>query len=548
MKEKAVITEAQFQRAEKEPIKLVKRELIFRASHFIDYLKLTIDKKYLDCANIIKTTIALTLQEEVEKIVSAHLSSLKKKGVTNAAVVVLDNKTGDILAMVGSEDFFNEENLGKNNGALAKRQPGSALKPFTYALSFENGYHPASIMPDIKTYFPTLDGDYLPRNYDLRYHGPVRIREALANSYNVSAVQMANLLGPNLILRFLKDCGFTTFDKPANYYGLGITLGNGEVTLLDITSAYSIFARGGKKIPLNSILSISYPNQGNKQKLLSLPEDKRQEQVISPQTAYLIADILSDRVARISAFGVNTPLNLPFKVAVKTGTSTNFRDNLTIGFTRYVTVGVWVGNFSGGPMHNICGITGAGPIFRDVMILAMKNYKDNKWLDKPDNIVQLEICPTSGMPKGPHCPGGISELFVDSNKPDKICSFHRLLLVDVRNGLLAGTECPAQFVQEKVFIDYPPKYQLWAESGGITLPPTKYSPLCRASPLVSQTQKEAKVEITFPDKGDTFALDPTIPDEYESVRLQANVTGEVKKVAWLVNGKKIATSKPPFAA
>ncbi|MEW6200804.1 MAG: penicillin-binding protein 1C, partial [bacterium] len=402
MRDEGYIPEDVYEMARSTKLALQKTTTPFLAPHFTEYVLESAGGGSLVGAGAIRTTIDLELQSRIEGIVRRQVSELAHKELTNAAVVVIENRTGEILAMVGSADFFNLGNEGMNNGALARRQPGSAIKPFTYAISLEKGFTPATILPDLETHFSTPDGDFMPRNYDLQFHGPVRLRMALANSLNVASVNLAYRIGTDIILHYLRRLGITSLDKNASYYGLGITLGNGEISLLELTHAYSVFPNLGELLPLKSVLAFTPPGK----KEIPFRSQRKKGRIFSPQTAYIIADILSDRDARSPTFGISTPLNLPFRTGVKTGTSSSFRDNWTVGFTREVTVGVWCGNFSGKPMEDISGITGAGPIFRDVMRLVMEKYS-KKWLRRPPRLIAVKICPVSGLRTSPHCGGEI---------------------------------------------------------------------------------------------------------------------------------------------
>jgi penicillin-binding protein 1C len=286
-------------------------------------------------------------------------------------VVVLDNVRHEWLAWEGSGDYFDPAHGGAINGPSVPRQPGSALKPFTYALAFEKGFTPASVLPDVPLSFPTAQPGivYSPRNYDGGYRGPLLARTALAGSENVPAVSLAADVGVPDLLRFLRRAGFTTFDRTAAYYGLGLTLGNAEVRLDELVAAYSAFATGGawQRPRLRAERSDGQ----------AVSPSVESQLLFSPRTAFWIADILADDAARAYIFGRGSSLELPFPVAVKTGTSQAYHDNWTIGFTKRLTVGVWVGNFDRRPLRNSSGVTGAAPIFQAVMLAAHKRIGES---------------------------------------------------------------------------------------------------------------------------------------------------------------------------
>ncbi|MCB9546982.1 MAG: penicillin-binding protein 1C [Myxococcales bacterium] len=353
MRATGAIDDATLAEALAEPIAIQPRDAVFAAPHFTAWA-LTQDATPGD----VRTTLDLDLQHAVEDAIASTLPALRDRAVRHAAVVVLENRTGDVLAWAGSPDFFDADQ-GQVDMVVGLRQPGSTLKPFVYGLGLEAGFTAASHLPDLPLYFPTGLGDYRPRNYDRTFHGWVRLREALANSYNVPAVWMAHQLDPGVILDRLRGVGFVSLDRPATFYGLGLALGNGEVRLLELANAYRALANGGLASPPRWRLDA---------------EPGAPTRVMPAGVAHLLTDILADPVARAPAFGRYSPLELPFPAAAKTGTSTDFTDNWTVGFTTAVTVAVWVGNFDGRPMEGVSGITGAGRLWHRVMLHAARRH------------------------------------------------------------------------------------------------------------------------------------------------------------------------------
>ena len=333
----------------------------------------------------IRTTLEADLQGRVTGIVREELARLKKSNGHHAAVVVIDNSSGEILSLVGSGDFHDPRG-GQIDGTRAPRSAGSTLKPFTYLLAFEQrGLSPGSIIADIPTPYRTEEGLDLPVNYDHKHYGPVTIRYALANSLNVSAMRTLNDIGgPAPLHDFLLRAGLRTLDKPAHEYGLGLTIGNAEVRLTELTNAYATLARLGTFKPT----SLTF-HAGDS------PDHKAGVRIATPQSSYLIADILSDNSARAPAFGCRSSLRLPFKAAVKTGTSSDFRDNWCVGFTGDLTVGVWVGNFDNKPLRGVSGVSGAGPIFKRTM-LALHEEREPRWLTRPSGITGITIDSRTG--------------------------------------------------------------------------------------------------------------------------------------------------------
>ena len=326
-------------------------------------LRETSSAPWLNCLPGISTharsTLDLSLQEDIERIVREEAAKLKESNLRHAVVVVIDNATGDILAMVSSADW-DDPRGGQLHGAMTPRSPGSTLKPFTYLLSFRHlGHLPGTVIADIPTPLRTAQGLQLPENYDRRYRGPVTIRHALACSLNVPALRELNALGgPEKLHDFLQSLGISTLGSSATEYGLGLTLGDAPVCLLELGNAYATIARRGVFLPTRLFMDQQIPAGKN---------------FIDPTHSWLIADILSDKTARAPAFSTGSPLDLPFRCAVKTGTSSDFRDNWCVGFTPEFTVGVWAGNFENQPMKNISGVSGAGPIFHRSLVRAHRD-------------------------------------------------------------------------------------------------------------------------------------------------------------------------------
>ncbi len=516
MLELKAISKSDYDSALSEPIALYTDKSPFKAPHFTDWVITQLSDAIKSSGGEVMTTLDLPMQTQVEKLLHNTLKMLKKDNVTNGSVIVIDNRTGEILVMVGSVDYFYHDG-GQVNGALSLRQPGSSIKPFTYSLAFEKGYTPASLLADIETHI----GDYTPDNYDDMYHGPVSLRTALASSYNIPAVMMAEDIGVDKLLNRLHKIGFDSLRYNADHYGPGLTLGNGEVTLLEMVRAYRTIANGG-----------SYSSE---KIFLSQPTAKP-KYVFSPDVAYLLTNILSDPVARFPTFGRNGPLELPFAVAAKTGTTSDFRDNWTIGYSRDYTVGVWVGNFDGYPMEGVSGITGAGPLFRDIVMELYKDKEYPKPFEIPKNIISMDVCSVSGDLPGRYCKNLKREVFIYGKEPKNTCIIHKAFLLDKRNGLLVGADTPAEDVEEKIYEIYPPIFSEWAAGQDIPVAPTQVSSVGDANSL----------SIAFPKNGDVFKLDPALPYEAQSIPLKAVVPHDIEKIIWKVDGKIIAVSISPF--
>lgn len=365
------ITEDQKVQALSTPLIFNPQGISIKAPHFVMYIRDLLVKELGEEVVTrggleVHTTLDLNTQSILQASINSELDKLKNLKVQNGAGLVVNPQTGEVLAMVGSANFFDTVNDGQVNVVLQPRQPGSAIKPLTYALALSNGSTPATKIDDQPICFHmTGQPDYCPKNYDGSFHGQVTLRNALANSYNVPAVKLLNYYGINNLIELAKIMGITTWNDPSRY-GLSLTLGGAEITMLDLAGAYSVFANGGTKLPITSILSVK-DSSGS---VLIKTQELKGTEVISPAVAYQINSILSDKSARAPAFGINSILNLPGEnVAVKTGTTNNLRDNWTIGYTSNILVATWVGNNDNSPMSSVVsGITGASPIWANTMV------------------------------------------------------------------------------------------------------------------------------------------------------------------------------------
>ncbi len=526
---KDVISESEYHSAKLEPVILTSGRVNIRAPHFVMWL-LQLHPE-LRNQNTVTTTIDLELQTSAEDIVNRQVEKLQDKNVSSAAVVVLDAHTGDILSMVGSRDYFDTEHDGAVNVAVSARQPGSALKPFTYALALSRGMTAASTIADIETQFFTAEGNpYVPRNYDFGYHGLVRLREALANSYNIAAVKVLEKVGVERLLSFLKQTGLTTLSESPDHYGLALTLGDSEVKLLELSAAYGIFARAGRTLMPRALIDGS---------------SQQDAQVLDPKIAWLIADILSDNSARTAEFGTDGPLSFSYPVAAKTGTTRNSRDNWTIGFTHDRIVGVWVGNADNAPMRGTSGVTGAGPIFHDVMEEAMKRL-EKKSFARPDGIVDREICRLSGKLPTELCTERLTEHFIAGTEPREFDDMFVNLAIDSRNNLRAGQSCNKKYTEQKAFTVFPPELRKWARENNWKQPPENYSPLCPATTdPTDPTKPQEPLIITRPSPGASYLLDPLIPDDQELIVFEAMAQTDIKTLTWFVDGVRVGEGIAP---
>lgn len=405
MREDGYITEEQENEA-KEDIRSVDfeaRGASFKAPHFVQYVQSILEERYGQSAVEqgglkVTTTLDLALQEKAQEVVANEISEVEYLNITNGSAVVIDPETGEILAMVGSKDFNAEDYDGQVNVSTRLRQPGSAIKPITYAAGLEKGYTASTLLMDVPTDFPGGAGQpvYAPVNYDGEYRGPIQIRYALANSINTTAVKMLSLVGVRNMLQTAYDMGIDSLEPTQatlDRVGLSVTLGGGEVKLLNLTAAYGVFMNGGYKVEPVSILQVEDVDG----KVLEKNEPQKGRQVISEETAFIIADILSDNQARSTVFGLNSLLNIPGRtVAVKTGTTNDKRDNWAVGGNGQAVIGVWVGNNDNSQMKQVAsGVSGATPIWRDITIAAMQG-KPNSGFEVPSGVVTAEVDSVSG--------------------------------------------------------------------------------------------------------------------------------------------------------
>jgi penicillin-binding protein 1C len=498
--------------AREERLNLAAPSSPFLAPHFVE---MVVAGSGASRPERIETTLDAGLQGDVAGIVEAHRDALQRHGAANVAVVALHNATGEVLAWEGSGDYFNASRGGAINGPLVPRQPGSALKPLTYALAFEEGFSPATVLADVPSSFPTAQEGvvYTPRNYDGRFRGPLLARLALAGSENVPAVALASRVGVPKLLRFLSRSGLSTFDRTASYYGVGLTLGNAEVRLDELVGAYAAFARGGEWI---------------RPRFLRTPAETRR--LVSSRTAFWITDILSDASAREYAFGRGGSLELPFPVAVKTGTSQAYHDNWTIGYSRNVTVGVWVGNFDRTPLRNSSGVTGAAPIFHAVMLAAERRatgshaFSSSSIAGAAADSTRREICATSGLAANRWCPTRRYE-WTPAEREPLPCSWHH-------------------WSEDGLVTTWPAEFRAWAAAHA--QPATSDTrPLQGANAPAPAVRRPGlpreQLEIVSPADGSTYLIDPTLRREFQTLSLRA-VAARRGRIEWSVNGHEIGAA------
>ena len=464
------LTQAEYEQALEAPLALRPRDLGLQAPHFVMHVRQELETLYgreglYRMGLQVYTSLNLDLQQLAEKVIAEKMPALQTRGASNAALVTLDVHTGDILALVGSADFYDRAIDGQFNVVTqGHRQAGSTLKPFVYLAALEHGWTAATMLMDVEQPFP--DGPrppYRPTNHDGRERGPVSLRTALASSLNISAVSTLAQLGVPAVIEVVQHLGIRSLDQTD--YGLSLALGSAEVTPLELSAAYATLANGGYRVRPRTILRVE---DHTGQVILAVPPAA--EPVIDPRHAYLLTHILSDEAARQPTFGAHSALQLSFPAAAKTGTTNDYRDSWTVGYTPRAVTGVWVGNSDNRPMHEVTGALGAGLIWHEFCERARGSVSAETW-PKPPGLVEIDVCPVSGKRCGPWCPPGQREIFLVENAPEEACTVHQRMRLCTVSGLQATAFCPPETVQEVLIEDYGPEWDEWLAENGKPVPP-----------------------------------------------------------------------------
>ena len=495
MEKRGHVSAAERALAERIPIDLEATRPHFRAPHFVELVKQRLPPAFQHGATI-RTTLDWDLQRHVEVALATHLDRLSSRNVTQSAIVVMRNSDGAILALVGSRDYADATSNGAFNGVTARLRPGSTLKPFVYGAALEMGDTAATIANDVV--LPEDAHQFYTK--DVKSHGFARYRESLAGSFNLSAVHTLQRVGIDNVLHKLRTAGLTTLDRPDAEYDWGLAIGHAETRLLDLTSAFSTFARGGRPVAPRTV---DFARSASGETWIE-PTVVR-GRVFSDEVAYLIFDILSDPDARKPMFGDRVPLHLPFPVALKTGTTKAYTDLWAIGVTREYTVGVWSGNFDGSPTHHVMSVEGATPLVRAAYTAIAARYGDPTAPSRPEAIVAASICPLSGKRPGPYCEHTKRELFIAGNVPEETCDWHQLV---------CGVPS----------IVYPKPIRAWAQFYGRVPPRT-----CEAPP------PHGAVSITYPVDGARFLLEPHRPATSQRPPLAA--VPVAPDLRWTIDGE-----------
>jgi membrane peptidoglycan carboxypeptidase len=501
MVDEGYATKEEAMRAIRSDLVFARQEVPLNAPHFVFYVKRLLEEKYpkqlATGGLVITTTLDLSLNQMVQQKAAERIEELKERNIHNAAVVVMQPRTSQILSMVGSIDYNStvptttpgkSGNVmdGQVNVTVAERQPGSALKPFTYLAAMEHGATPGTIYWDVPTQFlasatASIDeAAYAPLNYSGKFNGPVRIRTALANSLNIPPVLALQQTGINETLDLLYRVGITGLQRGADFYGLSLTLGGGEVTPLDLTTAYNTLASGGYYLPPQPFLQISAPDgslapDGTRDGVADVLEDNtqppdlsQQQPVVDPRLVAIISDMLADDRARQAVWGLNSPLKLSRPAAVKTGTTNDWRDAWAAGYTPYVTVGVWTGNNNNEETAQVESLSGGGIIWRNVMeeLFANEQYQALLAAPYPNGQIPIDFPQVPGVERKPICPlpgpyGGYSEELFTSDMTVPKCDFGRrvtLLKIDEERMCVPqqGVEYPAEQLVTETQYSFPP--------------------------------------------------------------------------------------------
>jgi len=488
-----LISADEYHQALQEGLTLAAPNLPVQADHFIRYIYGLDLPIHLLQNGRLSTTLEATLQKRAQEILDSRLKDLRSRRVTDGAILVVDHRSNQVLAWVNGGAFSASEEGSQIDAVLSPRQPGSTLKPFLYALALEKGWTAATLIEDSPLAQPVGVGLHAFHNYSRQYYGPLRLRDALGNSLNIPAVRTVEFVGKKQFLERLRSLGFHSLSQHPDYYGEGLALGNGEVTLFELVQAYATLARNGVFSPLAVVLDPLTP-----------PEPPKR--VYSEEVSSLIADILSDPQARKLEFGRGSLLRFPVQTAVKTGTSSDYRDAWAVGFSRHHTVGVWMGNLNRQPMQEVTGSVGPALVLRSVFA-ELNRHEEPQPLYLSPHLTSAKICRITGQLAGPNCPT-LLEWFEPSKIPTRPCPLHQI---------------PSR---EEKFAAGTPRWEEVGEEGGPDFPQ-------EVEPVGDNSEP---VHLIRPTPGLQLAMDPRIPDELEAFPFLLSEEIKPVKVDWVVDG------------
>jgi len=545
MQKEGYVTAAQMNAASTDELQFASVRFPIKAPHFVMAVWKQLERNYPEhiygSGLDVVTTVDLDWQEAAEEIVGIQLEYLNNPptgtrvpaNANNAAVVALDPFTGQVLTMLGSPNYFDEAIDGAVNAALAYRQPGSTLKPFTYAAAMHpdraSPWTAATMVLDVETPFVTRRLEsYTPANYGLVEHGPVLVREALASSYNIPAVVALEDVGIQDFITLADNAGLSTLAQNTGV-DLSITLGGGEVRLLDLAGAYSILPNGGYRVEPSMILEV---RTHDGETLYEWQPPDLGQRVLDEHIAYVITDILSDEDARIPSFGANSALSIGRPAAAKTGTTTDFRDNWVMGYTPNLVVGVWVGNADNAAMVDVTGISGAGPIWNAFMREVLLGQPELEFT-QPDGLLRTEVCGLSGLLPTPDCQLRRMEWFLPGTVPTEEDNLYQTFEIDRETGLLATENTPADRRVERVYIVLPQEAREWGIRNGVRQPPV--------GAVVNVSDADVGMRLLNPDPYAIFQISPIVPAETQRIRFDAGVPPETQQITYMLNDQPVAT-------
>jgi penicillin-binding protein 1C len=555
--EQGIVTAEQAQVALDDPLEIAASPFPILAPHFVVAVWTQLEAQFPDAlfrdGLDVYTTLDLGWQQTAETVMRQQLALLnapdragrQPAGAENAAMVALDPRTGEVRAMVGSPDYFNPDISGAVNGALALRQPGSTLKPFTYAAAMNperaDPWTASTVVLDVSTAFLTRKNElYTPANYGFVEHGPVSVREALASSLNIPAVKALEAVSVPALIRLAAAAGMTSLaDNQA--LDLAVTLGGGEVRLLDLVAAYSIFPNGGSAVTPVMISRIEVRGGEVLFEGKPVPGDA----LIDPRVAWLVTDMLSDDEARTAGFGRNSLLNVGFPAAAKTGTTTDVRDNWVVGYTPSLVVGVWVGNADNRPLIDSSGLTGAAPIWHHFM-RAVFAGQPQEGFPRPEDLIQREVCIVSGLLPTDECGQRRQEWFISGTEPTEFDQTSRVFYRDSRTGDWATPNTPDEFRLAQNVLILPPEAQNWATTAGVTmLTPEQVARLESARPTESVSGAMTRIVTPFPNV--VYQISPALPRSAQRLMLEASAPPDAISVTLLLNGEVLnVLNAPPW--
>ena len=551
MTENGNITEAQADAAARDPLQYAAVPYPIDAPHAVLAVWNQLEQDYPDALYTtgldVTTTIDLDWHESAQRVVRRELDRLNQPddrsrppaNANNAAVVAMHPYTGEVYTLLGSPNYFDESISGALNLADTPRQPGSTLKPFTYALTLDpdraEPWTPATMILDIRTPFVTRRLEsYVPANFDLREHGPVLVREALASSYNIPAVIALEETGVQPLIQLMTSLGVETLAGNTDV-DLSVTLGGGEVRLLNLTAAYGALANGGTRVQPQLIRHVQTADGDT----LYTLNPAAGERILDERVAFLVTDMLSDDAARAPGMGPDSVLNIGRPAAAKTGTTTDYHDNWVMGYTPELVVGVWVGNADYTPMVNVTGLSGAGPIWHHVIRAALADAPERDF-QRPPGLVRAEVCALNGLLPTENCTATRYEWFIEGTVPTQLDTWHQRFTIDTLTGQLADDTTPPERRAEQVYVVLPDAARAWGLRNGYPEPPTQ--------PETTTAAVNAP-RFLSPDPYTTYELSPVLPAHTQRVKLAVSAPRDATHIDYHLNGERVATAgSAPYEA